>query len=126
MGSNFAHEVQPRPRVPTHPAPGAKVSPMNIHAPFAGIVRFLVADGTIVTTGQELAIVEAVKLEAPVLAPGPGRVVRSIHDDFVDVAGGDILMQLEPEHCRESESARNPSPAATPAPQTPTPEEDQS
>ncbi|WP_426706295.1 biotin/lipoyl-containing protein [Corynebacterium auriscanis] len=69
---------------------------MNIHAPFAGIVRFLVADGTAVATGQELAIVEAVKLEAPVLAPGPGVVVRTIHEDFVDVAGGDVLMQLEP------------------------------
>ncbi|WP_273352682.1 acetyl-CoA carboxylase biotin carboxyl carrier protein subunit [Corynebacterium resistens] len=68
---------------------------MNIHAPFAGIVRFLVADGAIVTTGQELAIVEAVKLEAPVLAPGPGRVVRVIHEDFVDVTGGDVLLKIE-------------------------------
>ena len=69
---------------------------MNIHAPFAGIVRFLVADGTNVHTGQELAVVEAMKLEAPVLAPGPGRVVRTIHEDFVDVAGGDVLMRLDP------------------------------
>lgn len=69
---------------------------MNIHAPFAGIVRFFVSDGAIVDTGQELAVVEAVKLEAPVLAPGPGRVVRTINEDFVDVAGGDAIMRIEP------------------------------
>lgn len=67
---------------------------MKIYAPFAGVVRFLVADGQHVTTGDELAIVEAAKLEAPVLAPGPGLVVRSQHEDFVDVHGGDELLSI--------------------------------
>ncbi|MBC2681803.1 acetyl-CoA carboxylase biotin carboxyl carrier protein subunit [Corynebacterium anserum] len=67
---------------------------MKIYAPFAGVVRFLVADGQTVETGDQLAVVEAVKLEAPVLAPGPGVVQRSIHEDFVDVAGGDEILRL--------------------------------
>ena len=35
---------------------------MDIYAPFAGIVRFEVADGQTVATGDRLAVVEAVKL----------------------------------------------------------------
>lgn len=67
---------------------------MKIHAPFAGIVRFSVANGATVATGDVLAVVEAVKLEAPVLAPGPGVIRRTINEDFVDVAGGDVLMEI--------------------------------
>ncbi|WP_312099722.1 biotin/lipoyl-containing protein [Corynebacterium dentalis] len=68
---------------------------MKICAPFAGTARFLVADGDEVDTGAAMAVVEAMKLEAPVLAPGPGVVRRSIHEDFVAVAGGDELLVLE-------------------------------
>ncbi|QFQ02608.1 Biotin/lipoyl attachment protein [Corynebacterium urogenitale] len=67
---------------------------MKIHAPFAGIARFAVADGDSVEVGDVLAVVEAVKLEAPVVAPGPGIIRRSIHGDFVDIAGGDVLMEI--------------------------------
>lgn len=67
---------------------------MKICAPFAGTVRFLVADGDQVDTGAPLAVVEAMKLEAPVLAPGPGMVRRSIHEDFISVTGGDELLEL--------------------------------
>lgn len=67
---------------------------MKIFAPFAGVVRFSVADGDHVTAGTELAVVEAIKLDAPVLAPAAGTVVRSINEDFVDVQGGDQLMEI--------------------------------
>lgn len=73
---------------------GRKVGSMKIYAPFAGVVRFLVADGQSVDTGDQLAVVEAVKLEAPVLAPAPGVVRRSVHEDFVDVSGGDEILEL--------------------------------
>jgi biotin carboxyl carrier protein len=69
---------------------------MDIYAPFAGIVRFDVADGQTVATGDRLAVVEAVKLEAPVEAPGPGTVRRGTVEDFADVAGGDALLRLDP------------------------------
>ncbi|MDO5099294.1 MAG: biotin/lipoyl-containing protein [Corynebacterium sp.] len=65
---------------------------MKICAPFAGIVHFKVAEGDKVTTGQELASVEAVKLEAPVLAPGPGIVSKLCVPDFGDVIGGAELL----------------------------------
>ncbi len=68
---------------------------MKIYAPFAGIVRFEVADGERVETGQVLAVVEAVKLEAPVLAPGPGAVARGSVQDFADVHGGDELLEVQ-------------------------------
>lgn len=69
---------------------------MKIHAPFAGIIRFSVADGQHVDTGAELAVVEAVKLEAPVLAPGPGIVHRLPElADFSDVTGGDVIVELK-------------------------------
>lgn len=68
---------------------------MKICAPFAGIVHYRVAAGDRVDTGDPLATVEAVKLEAPVLAPGPG-VVDTLHlADFSDVLGGDELLELK-------------------------------
>ncbi|HIW91616.1 MAG TPA: acetyl-CoA carboxylase biotin carboxyl carrier protein subunit [Candidatus Corynebacterium avicola] len=68
---------------------------MDIFAPFAGIVRFTVEDGQVVDTGEKLAVVEAVKLESTVEAPGPGVARRGAVDDFADVAGGDLLLSLE-------------------------------
>lgn len=68
---------------------------MKIHAPFAGIVRYHVTEGQAVATGDTLATVEAVKLEAPVVAPGPGVVGKLGAGDFQDVLGGDVLLTLE-------------------------------
>lgn len=68
---------------------------MEICAPFAGVVHFLVADGDAVATGDVLCTVESLKLEAPVLAPGPGVVRRSHSQDYVDVHGGDVLLRVE-------------------------------
>ena len=63
---------------------------MKIYAPFAGIVHYHVAAGDTVTTGQKLASVEATKLEAAVIAPGPGVVVELSVADF----GGQALVEL--------------------------------
>ncbi|EEW50582.1 Biotin-requiring enzyme [Corynebacterium efficiens YS-314] len=68
---------------------------MKICAPFAGIVHYFVAEGDAVATGEQLGTVEAVKLEAPILAPGPGVVASVAFDDFSDVTGGDELLTLE-------------------------------
>lgn len=67
---------------------------MKIYAPFAGVVRFSVTDGQVVTVGTELAVVETIKLEAPVLAPASGTVVRTQNEDFVDIQGGDQLLEI--------------------------------
>lgn len=68
---------------------------MKICAPFAGIVHYRVAEGDRVATGDQLATVEAVKLEAPVLAPGPGVVGPRTVEDFADVVGGEELLELK-------------------------------
>lgn len=67
---------------------------MDIHAPFAGTVRYHVAVGDAVETGDRLATVEAVKLEAGVDAPGPGVVTAVDRGDFTDVGGGDRILSL--------------------------------
>ncbi|HHT31800.1 acetyl-CoA carboxylase biotin carboxyl carrier protein subunit [Corynebacterium xerosis] len=65
-------------------------------APFAGVARLQVAEGDDVTTGLPVAVVEAVKLEAPVPAPCPATVTKILVEDFSDVSGGDPLLMLEP------------------------------
>ena len=64
---------------------------MNICAPFAGIVRYHVAPGQAVAAGDVVATVEATKLEAPVVTPGPGVVTTLAAEDFAAVSGGDVL-----------------------------------
>lgn len=68
---------------------------MNICAPFAGIVHYRVEPGTRVDTGTTLASIEAVKLEAPLVAPGPGIIGRWLCDNYADVEGGQAVLTLE-------------------------------
>ncbi|WP_018023757.1 acetyl-CoA carboxylase biotin carboxyl carrier protein subunit [Corynebacterium ulceribovis] len=68
---------------------------MNICAPFAGIVHLEVAEGDTVDTGQTIAVVETVKLQAPVVAPGPGTIAAINVANFADVTGGDVLLELK-------------------------------
>lgn len=50
--------------------------------------------GEKISTGQELATVEATKLESPVVSPGPGTISRIAVADFSDVIGGDLIMEI--------------------------------
>ena len=77
---------------------------MEIFAPFAGIVHYRVRTGDPVTTGDILATVEAIKLEAAVAAPGPGIVGKLACEDFTDVSGGDMLLTLD-ENTKKAEEA---------------------
>ena len=67
---------------------------MKIYAPFAGIASCHVDVGEKISTGQELATVEATKLESPVVSPGPGTISRIAVADFSDVIGGDLIMEI--------------------------------
>lgn len=69
---------------------------IDIYAPFAGAAQLRVEPGDIVDTGEVLVVVEAVKLEAPVLAPAPARVESIAVADNATVAGGDVLLSLAP------------------------------
>ena len=68
---------------------------MKIFAPFAGIVHYRVSQGESVDTGQVVAVVEAVKLEAALVAPGPGVVAQMNFADFDDCEGGDALLSID-------------------------------
>ena len=73
-------------------APAASAAPVNleageaVNAPMPGnILRIDVAKGDTVKAGQVLAILEAMKMEIPVVAPEDGTVAS------IDVAVGDAI-----------------------------------
>lgn len=68
---------------------------MKVYAPFAGIVRYTVAEGATVRTGDQIAAIEAIKMELPITAPGPGTVTNFCFDSYTDVVGGDELLTIE-------------------------------
>lgn len=69
---------------------------VEICAPFAGVVRYTVGAGDTVAVGDPIAVVEAVKLEAPVLAPCAGEVKELSCEPFSNVDGGDVLASIAP------------------------------
>ena len=71
-----------------------KVNRMDICAPFAGVVHYHVTPGQRVEPGETLAVVEAVKLEAPVVSPVAGTVGSLDRDDFSNVDGGDRIVAI--------------------------------
>lgn len=70
--------------------------PVEVHAPFAGVVHLQVDPMQSVMVGDTVAVVEAVKLEAPVQAPCAGVVLNVNVEAFADVTGGDRLMTIAP------------------------------
>ncbi|WP_448851043.1 biotin/lipoyl-containing protein [Corynebacterium sp. 335C] len=75
---------------------GAAAAAVDVCAPFAGVARLQVAEGDEVAVGQPVAVVEAVKLEAAVVAPCPGVVAHVAAADYADVAGGDAVARITP------------------------------
>jgi acetyl-CoA carboxylase biotin carboxyl carrier protein len=61
----------------------------------AAVLTVDVAVGDEVAEGQTLLVVESMKMEIPVVAPGPGRVTLVGVDPADIVAEGDILVVLE-------------------------------
>ena len=68
---------------------------MDIAVPFAGVVSPLVAEGDRVESGQAVARIEAMKMEASITAPMDGVVKRLLIVDACQAAGGDVLLVLE-------------------------------
>lgn len=69
---------------------------VEICAPFAGVVRYAVGAGDKVSLCEPIAIVEAVKLEVPVLAPCDAQVKELSSEPFANVDGGDVLALIVP------------------------------
>lgn len=65
----------------------------DVEVPFAGHLRLLVEVGDVVTSGQALAVVEAMKMEAAITAPHDG-TVQSVAVVDGPVSGGDTLLTL--------------------------------
>jgi 3-methylcrotonyl-CoA carboxylase alpha subunit len=68
----------------------------SLTAPMPGtVIRVLVSDGDAVTQRQPLVVLEAMKMETPVVSPYEA-VVRAVHVSEGDrVAGGELLVELE-------------------------------
>ena len=75
-------------------APGGTVA---VPAPLQGtVVAFLVASGDLVHTGQPLLVMEAMKMEHVVVAPGGGRRAALAGREGDTIAEGYPLAFLEP------------------------------
>ncbi|WP_269928287.1 pyruvate carboxylase [Kocuria massiliensis] len=70
--------------------------PGHVAAPFAGAVTVTVAEGDQVTEGDQVATIEAMKMEASITATASGRVGRVLFTDVRQVAGGDLVITIEP------------------------------
>jgi biotin carboxyl carrier protein len=61
------------------------------------VVRILVKEGDLVTRGQGLIVVSAMKMETTLAAPKAGRVVRVLTALSAKVAPGDRLVEIQEE-----------------------------
>jgi pyruvate carboxylase len=71
-------------------------NPAHVAAPFAGAVSLTVAVGDRVETGQTVATIEAMKMEAPITTSLAGTVQRLAVPKVASVDGGDLLMVIAP------------------------------
>jgi pyruvate carboxylase len=69
--------------------------PRQVAAPFAGVVTLAVAEGDPVAAGQQIATIEAMKMEAGITAPQAGTVARVAIGPVQQVEGGDLLVALQ-------------------------------
>ena len=70
--------------------------PSTVRAPLHGVVTVLVEPGQQVRSGQLVAVLEAMKMEAPVTAPRDGTVSRvEVPSPGTQVAGGDLLLVID-------------------------------
>lgn len=78
--------------MPSHPADPP--SSTSVRAPFHGLVTIVVRPGDTVGSGEVVALLEAMKMEAPITAPRAGTVAEISFEDTRAVAGGDLLVVL--------------------------------
>ena len=90
--------VQVRDRAVASDVPPAEKAdpgnPAHVAAPFAGVVTLTVDEGTEVEAGQQVASIEAMKMEAAITAPKGGTVRRLAIGRTQAVEGGDLLLEL--------------------------------
>ncbi|GAA4838762.1 pyruvate carboxylase [Garicola koreensis] len=70
--------------------------PNHVAAPFAGAVSLTVAEGDTVEAGQNIATIEAMKMEAGITTSVAGTVKRTLLTEVHQVQGGDLLLVIDP------------------------------
>ena len=68
--------------------------PGQVAAPFSGVVTVKVAEGEQVEVGQQIAVIEAMKMEAAVTAPVAGVVRRLAVPPTARVEAGDLVLEI--------------------------------
>ncbi|MEA5053598.1 MAG: biotin/lipoyl-containing protein, partial [Propionicimonas sp.] len=69
--------------------------PGQIPAPFAGVVTLTVGVGDQITAGQQVATIEAMKMEAAITSPVAGTVTRLAIGHAQAVEGRDLLLVIQ-------------------------------
>jgi 3-methylcrotonyl-CoA carboxylase alpha subunit len=78
--------------------PGGTDTAATLTAPMPGtVVKVLVVEGEEVEEGQLLLVLEAMKMEQPVVAPHSGRVASLPYGEGTLVPGGAVLAEIEEE-----------------------------
>jgi pyruvate carboxylase len=72
-------------------------NPAEIAAPFAGVVTLQVVEGTVVSLGQPVATIEAMKMEATITSNIVGIVRRLAISKTQSVESGDLILIVEPQ-----------------------------
>jgi pyruvate carboxylase len=70
--------------------------PGHVAAPFSGVVTVKVAEGDVVTAGQSVASIEAMKMEAAITVAIAGKVKRIAISTTQQVEAGDLLVEVAP------------------------------
>jgi pyruvate carboxylase len=66
----------------------------HVAAPFAGVVTLQVEEGALVSAGQTVATIEAMKMEASITAQSSGTVHRLAIGKIQQVEAGDLLIEI--------------------------------
>lgn len=72
--------------------------PGQVAAPFSGVVTLKVGVGDAIAVGQQVASIEAMKMEAAITAPVSGVVERVAIGETQQVEAGDLLVVVRPAH----------------------------
>jgi len=67
----------------------------HVAAPFSGVVTLKISEGATVVAGQQVASIEAMKMEAAITTPVAGTVVRLAIPVTQQVDAGDLLVVVE-------------------------------
>ena len=69
----------------------------HVAAPFSGAVTPTAVEGARVAVGDQVATIEAMKMEAAINAPVAGVVRRVVLPGTTQLEGGDLVLVIDPE-----------------------------